>query len=90
MAYTVNYWLGDRGGGLDLGQLERRDVRPRALPHGAGVPVCESASKSWTPIHIEANRRALEAIIDIAYKDKLIPRRYSGDDLFDDTTRRLA
>ena len=45
---------------------------------------------SWTPIHIEANRRALEAIIDIAYKDKLIPHRYSVDDLFVDTTRRLA
>ncbi|MGC2777628.1 MAG: hypothetical protein WA418_18535 [Bradyrhizobium sp.] len=39
---------------------------------------------------VEPNRRALEAVIDIAYGDKLIPRRFSVDELFDDTTRGLA
>jgi 4,5-dihydroxyphthalate decarboxylase len=39
---------------------------------------------------LEANRPSLEAIIKIAYDQKLIPRRYSVDDLFDDTTRGLV
>ena len=39
---------------------------------------------------IEANRPALEAIIEIAFDQKLIPRRFSVEELFDDTTRSLA
>ena len=39
---------------------------------------------------LEANRPALETIIDIAFDQKLIPRRFSVEELFDDTTRRLA
>jgi 4,5-dihydroxyphthalate decarboxylase len=39
---------------------------------------------------IEANRPALEAIINIAYSQKLIPRCYAVDELFDDTTFSLV
>ena len=39
---------------------------------------------------IEANRAALETIIDIAVRQKLIPRKWRVDDLFDDVTRNLA
>jgi 4,5-dihydroxyphthalate decarboxylase len=39
---------------------------------------------------LEANRPALEAIIGIAFDQKLIPRRFSVEELFDDTTRSLA
>jgi 4,5-dihydroxyphthalate decarboxylase len=39
---------------------------------------------------VEANRPSLEMIIDIAYDQKLIPRRYDVDELFDDTTRTLV
>jgi 4,5-dihydroxyphthalate decarboxylase len=39
---------------------------------------------------VEPNRRALEKIIDYALQQKLIPRRYSVDELFDDTTRSLG
>lgn len=39
---------------------------------------------------VDANRPSLEAIIDIAYDQKLIPKRYSVDELFDDTTGGLA
>lgn len=39
---------------------------------------------------IEANRRTLEIIIDFCVQQKLIPRRYSVDELFDDTTRALG
>lgn len=39
---------------------------------------------------LEANRPSLEAIMDIAFDQKLIPRRFSVEELFDDTTRSLA
>lgn len=39
---------------------------------------------------LEANRSALEAIIDICVDQKLIPRRFSVEELFDDTTRSLT
>jgi 4,5-dihydroxyphthalate decarboxylase len=38
---------------------------------------------------LEPNRRALETIIDLAFEQKLIPRRFAVDELFDDTTRAL-
>jgi 4,5-dihydroxyphthalate decarboxylase len=39
---------------------------------------------------IEANRIALESIIDIALRQKLIPRKWRVEELFDDVTRGLA
>ena len=39
---------------------------------------------------LEPNRAALETIINSAFEQKLLPRRYSVDELFDDTTRNLA
>jgi 4,5-dihydroxyphthalate decarboxylase len=42
------------------------------------------------PFGLEANRRALEIIIDYALKQRLIPRRFSVEELFDDTTRALG
>jgi 4,5-dihydroxyphthalate decarboxylase len=39
---------------------------------------------------VEACRPVLEIIIDFCHQQKLIPRRMSVDELFDDTTRRLA
>jgi 4,5-dihydroxyphthalate decarboxylase len=38
---------------------------------------------------VEACRQSLERIIDYSYKQKLIPRAFSVDELFDDTTRNL-
>jgi 4,5-dihydroxyphthalate decarboxylase len=39
---------------------------------------------------IETNRAALESIIDIATRQKLIPRKWRVEELFDDVTRSLA
>ena len=39
---------------------------------------------------IEANRKALDVIIDFAFAQRLIPRRFTVDELFDDTTRLLT
>jgi 4,5-dihydroxyphthalate decarboxylase len=39
---------------------------------------------------LEANRRSLEIIIDYCLRQRLIPRRFTVDELFDDTTRALG
>jgi 4,5-dihydroxyphthalate decarboxylase len=41
------------------------------------------------PFGVEANRKALELIVDYAAQQDLIPRRYSVDELFDDAMRDL-
>jgi 4,5-dihydroxyphthalate decarboxylase len=41
------------------------------------------------PFGVEANRKSLELIIGYAAEQALIPRRFSVDELFDDTTRSL-
>lgn len=43
-----------------------------------------------TPFGVEANRAALELIIDYAVEQRLIPRRVAVDELFDDLTRGLG
>lgn len=47
------------------------------------------ASPDFVPFGIEANRTSLELIIDYAFQQALIPRRYAVEDLFDETTRKL-
>lgn len=42
-----------------------------------------------TPIGLEENRRNLEVAIDYVYQQRLIPRRYAVDELFDDVTQNL-
>jgi 4,5-dihydroxyphthalate decarboxylase len=39
---------------------------------------------------VEANRRSLEFVIDYAFQQKIIPRKFTVDELFDDTTRVLG
>lgn len=41
------------------------------------------------PFGVEANRRNLEVLIDHVYRQRLIPRRFTVDELFDDVTRAL-
>ena len=43
-----------------------------------------------SPFGLENNRRNLEVAIDYVFRQKLIPRRYAVDELFDDLTRGLA
>jgi 4,5-dihydroxyphthalate decarboxylase len=38
---------------------------------------------------VEPNRRSLDSIVGLAFAQGLIPRRFSVDELFDDTTRAL-
>jgi 4,5-dihydroxyphthalate decarboxylase len=48
----------------------------------------ESATRP--PLGLEANRKALELAIQWSYEQKIIPRRLSVDELFDDTTAALG
>ena len=43
-----------------------------------------------TPFGLEANRRNLEVAIDTVYRQKMIPRRFAVEELFDDVTRTLS
>ncbi len=46
-------------------------------------------SPTRPPIGLEANRKSLELAIQWSYEQKIIPRRLSVDELFDDTTAAL-
>ena len=41
------------------------------------------------PFGLETNRRSLEVVIDTVYQQRMIPRRFTVDELFDDVTRKL-
>ena len=49
----------------------------------------ESARTAIPPIGLEENRKGLEMAIQWSYEQKIIPRRLSVDELFDDTTAAL-
>jgi 4,5-dihydroxyphthalate decarboxylase len=51
------------------------------------APPPEPGALDMTPIGLEANRRNLEVAIDYVHQQRLIPRRYTVDELFDDVTR---
>lgn len=60
----------------------------KALRDAAVAAGNKSAAK--LQFGVDANRAALAAIIDIAYRQGLIPHRLGVDELFDDTTRVLT
>jgi 4,5-dihydroxyphthalate decarboxylase len=41
------------------------------------------------PFGLETNRHNLEIVIDTVYRQRMIPRRFSVDELFDEVTRKL-
>ena len=48
-----------------------------------------AGTSDLVPFGVEANRKALELIIDYCVQQSLIPRRFAVDELFDETTREL-
>ena len=64
-------------------EIFRMVVESRALTEG-GVP------DPFPPIGLEANRKGLQMAIDWSFEQKIIPRRLSVDELFDDTTAALG
>jgi 4,5-dihydroxyphthalate decarboxylase len=63
----------------------------RIFKEGRDIAI-RAGNKNAAKLHygVEANRQALDSVIDIVYRQKLIPRRFSVDELFDDTTRALV
>lgn len=58
--------------------LESRDLTEGGLPD------------PFPPVGLEANRKGIQMAIDWALDQKIIPRRMSVDELFDDTTAALG
>ncbi|WP_246793014.1 phosphate ABC transporter substrate-binding protein [Burkholderia perseverans] len=63
-------------------ELYRMIVESRAL--GEGVPA------AFPPFGLEANRKGIQLAIDWALDQKIIPKRLSVDELFDDVTGSLS
>ena len=59
-----------------------RESKRLAPPHAPGA-------LDMNPFGLEANRRNLEVAIDTVHQQRLIPKRYTVDELFDDVTRKL-
>jgi len=53
----------------------------------AGLP--RPGELDTNPFGVERNRRNLDVGIDFAFRQRLIPRRFTVDELFDDVTRTL-
>jgi 4,5-dihydroxyphthalate decarboxylase len=66
-----------------VAEIFRMFVESRAL-----AP--DTPGKVLPPIGLEANRKSLEMAIQWSYEQKVIPRRLSVDELFDDTTAALG
>jgi 4,5-dihydroxyphthalate decarboxylase len=49
----------------------------------------DSGTVALSPLGLEANRKGLQAAIDWAHEQKILPRRLSVEDLFDDLTASL-
>ena len=56
----------------------------------AAPPAADNSLLDPWRFGIEANRQSLEVMIDYCVRQKLIPRRFSVDELFDDSVRALA
>jgi 4,5-dihydroxyphthalate decarboxylase len=54
----------------------------------AGLP--KAGELDTTPFGLEANRRNLEVAIDYVHQQRLIPRRFEVNELFDEVTRSLG
>jgi 4,5-dihydroxyphthalate decarboxylase len=50
----------------------------------------ESVTAALPPVGLEANRKTLEMAIQWSFEQKIIPRRLSFDELFDNTTASLG
>jgi 4,5-dihydroxyphthalate decarboxylase len=53
------------------------------------APAPAAGELDMTPFGLEANRHNLEVAIDYVYQQRLIPKRFKVDELFDDVTRKL-
>jgi 4,5-dihydroxyphthalate decarboxylase len=67
-----------------------REIYRMLLASRAAGPQPTPGSPNMTPDGVAANRGSLELVIDYAFEQKIIPRKFTVDELFDDTTRVLG
>jgi 4,5-dihydroxyphthalate decarboxylase len=67
-----------------------REIWRMLLASRAAAPQPAPGSLNMTPDGVAANRVALELVIDYAFEQKIIPRKFAVDELFDDTTGVLG
>ena len=67
-----------------------REVYRLLLESKQAAPGAPAGEIDTTPFGLEANRHNLEVAIDYTYRQKLIPRAFAVDELFDDVTRSLG
>jgi 4,5-dihydroxyphthalate decarboxylase len=67
-----------------------REIYRMLLASRAGGPQSSPGSLNMTADGVAANRESLELVIDYAFEQKIIPRKFTVDELFDDTTRVLG
>jgi 4,5-dihydroxyphthalate decarboxylase len=65
-----------------------REIFRLVLESAAAAPAADVPLP--LPVSLEANRRGLEMAIDWSYEQKIIPRRFTVDELFDDCTAQLG
>jgi 4,5-dihydroxyphthalate decarboxylase len=71
---------------------ERRDIVREiyGLFEQSKAMAGQPATPDPVPFGVEANRKSLQLIVDYAAQQSLIPRRFSVEELFDETTRGLS
>ena len=62
----------------------------RLLVQSKGEARETSVKAAFTPFGLEANRHNIEVLIDYMFRTRMIPKRYTVDELFNDVTRTLA
>jgi 4,5-dihydroxyphthalate decarboxylase len=67
-----------------------REIYRVLVASRAAGPQPAPGAPDMTPNGVEANRKSLEFVIDYALQQKIIPRKFTVDELFDDTTRVLG
>jgi 4,5-dihydroxyphthalate decarboxylase len=97
-------WAQKHGGGPINHMMVVRDSISKSRPdvvrevyrmllesrRAAQPPVADNGLLDPWRFGIEANRKSLEIIIDYSFRQKLIPRKFTVDELFDDVTRVLG
>jgi 4,5-dihydroxyphthalate decarboxylase len=67
-----------------------REIHRMLLASRAAGPPPAPGSLNMTPNGVEANRESLKFVIEYAFQQKVVPRKFTVDELFDDTTRVLG
>ena len=102
-AEAANKAWAEKNGGVPVNHMivDARIDRQVAPGRGRrGVPDVPRGARRPTPapraaldayrFGVEANRAALERIIDYSFRQQMIPRKFTVDELFDDVTRKLG